>query len=164
MPSFAYVLTEENPQVARAFKKLIDGTPSLRYKLLLYATGMRDGPPGGSSVTQRLERLEEYEATWNTKDTIIQDRGQGSFSSGVFVTCDRQQYELNIRRPASLFSGIPEKTWTVDLSNLDDEGGPNFEHISSYVVDVAQDLLVLTVLPNPPDPEGDDDDDDEQSE
>ncbi|RPD74951.1 hypothetical protein L226DRAFT_571194 [Lentinus tigrinus ALCF2SS1-7] len=135
-------------KVNRAFKTLVDGTPPLRYKYLLYVAGMRDGPPGGSSVSKRLTQLEEYENTWIAKDIPVQHSGlRFTYKGGVFIVLDHQRFQLHIQRPASLFSGIHEKTWTVDLSDLLSKGGPDPELISSYDVDVAQDLLVLTVLP-----------------
>ncbi|RDX57111.1 hypothetical protein OH76DRAFT_1413662 [Lentinus brumalis] len=111
---------------------------------------MRDGPPGGSSILQRLARLEEYESTWRASNIPIREQSSGGDpeSGGLFVTLDRDQHRLDIRRPASFFSGIPEKAWTVDLSELPEHGGPDMRRVRSYgyAVDIAQDLLVLMVL------------------
>ncbi|KAI0696306.1 hypothetical protein C8T65DRAFT_743637 [Cerioporus squamosus] len=150
-------------QVAQAFKTLVDETPSLRYKLLLHATGMRDAPPGGSSVSKRLASLAEYERTWKEGNIPIRRQPNwsrqwgGHWGGGLFITLDRDQFQLDIRRSASFFSGVPEKVWTVDLSEFseqDEEGSDlevnlDLESSRSYhhIVDLAQDLLVLMVLP-----------------
>ncbi|TFK83948.1 hypothetical protein K466DRAFT_665476 [Polyporus arcularius HHB13444] len=139
-------------KVARAFKTLVDKTPSLRYRLLLYAAGMRDGQPaGGSSVLKRLTLLEEYENTWKTGNIPIrQQPSRGHHKhGGLIVTLDCDQSQLDVLRPASFFSGVPERAWHADLSNLLEQGGPDLDpgFGRAYAVDLAQDLLVLMVLP-----------------
>ncbi len=137
-------------QIARGFKTLIDDTPSLRYRLLLHAAGMRDGPGGGLSVFKRIALLEEYEKSWKAGNIPICQRPSGDYEAGgVFMTLDRDQCQLVVRRPASFFSGVPEKAWTMNLSELPEQGGQNaeFDPSSRFAVDLVQDLLVLMELP-----------------
>ncbi len=145
------LLTIERCQVNRAFKTLVDEAPSLRNKLVFHAAGMREGPPGGSSISERLAQLAEYESTWKTGTIPTGQRPSPDYSDagGLFVNLDYDQSQLVIRRPASFFSGVPEKAWIVDLSQLPEQGGPELELLPScsYAVDIAQDLLVLMVLP-----------------
>ncbi|TFK83950.1 hypothetical protein K466DRAFT_589320 [Polyporus arcularius HHB13444] len=112
---------------------------------------MREGPPGGSSISERLAQLAEYENTWKTGTIPTGQRPSPDYSDagGLFVNLDYDQSQLVIRRPASFFSGVPEKAWIVDLSQLPEQGGPELELLPScsYAVDIAQDLLVLMVLP-----------------
>ncbi len=113
---------------------------------------MRDGPPaGGSSVSKRLTLLEEYENTWKTGNIPIrQQPSRGHHKhGGLIVTLDCDESQLDVLRPASFFSGVPERAWHADLSNLLEQGGPDLDpgFGRAYAVDLAQDLLVLMVLP-----------------
>ncbi|TFK90483.1 hypothetical protein K466DRAFT_660756 [Polyporus arcularius HHB13444] len=135
-------------KVARVFKTLINDTPSLRYRLLLHAAGMRAGPRGGLSVLKRIALLEEYEKSWKAGNIPICQRPSGDYEAGgVFMTLGRDQCQLDVRRPASFFSGVPEKAWTINLSELPEQGNAEFDPSSRFAVDLAQDLLVLMELP-----------------
>ncbi|KAI0742465.1 hypothetical protein C8Q80DRAFT_908996 [Daedaleopsis nitida] len=139
-------------QVCRSWKEAIQDTSTLAYKIALVATGMQDGPSGGSSAADRLNNLRKYQETWETDEiphlTLPAPSGFrlffGQDSSDAFAYAPKEGSDgsITVYRPTASFMGTAAKSWRIDtrnyLSIIDD--------IESYAVDVGQDLIVLTKL------------------
>ena len=127
---------------------LVD-TPSVQYKLALCVAAMIDGPPSGLSLSERLEKLNAYMNLWShTPFTLLpivpsspsQPREIRNWPSNHGVLPHAIGNELRLLRPSSSVRGVEERTWTLDLNQLE-------YHFDMCAVDVAQDLLVLSERP-----------------
>ena len=129
-----------------------DNTP-LRYKIDLASSGFRDGPPDGASTVERAQKLAEYRAAWdaNAIPHCIVSPPNGfhlhtsSSSDGVFIYSDNDSM-FWIHAPASILMGVPEQSRFVDLGALFEEKEFAMNTLGSCVVDVAQDLVLVTRL------------------
>lgn len=120
-------------QVCHALDDLVKRTPAVQYKLELGLAGMVDGPAQGVLVGKRLEQLRAYQAAWRENDIPMQT---------VVIPHGAPRPYFKMLRPASVFSGITEESKVFKIEeNLIDEG-----YIQGCVVDVAQDLVVVTKL------------------
>ena len=111
---------------------------------------MKDGTLGGMPTCERFQVLKTYQAAWNAGEQLcrmlIVPTGWRLIETAcdTFVYAQRGGSALRLHRPASLFSGVPEKSWTIDLTRehiASDDTRPNVS-----AVDVGQDLLVVMVL------------------
>ena len=118
---------------------------ALRYRVLLKASGMQDGPSTCKvTVADKLLRLNEYLSFWKTvswKERISLEYPSVRLRSGdyygicgdvfAFYGVDRHQLEF-IQLPSST-RGIPPRAWSHRYQ---------FE-IDAYILCPEQDLLVL---------------------
>jgi hypothetical protein len=106
---------------------------------------MEDGPPGGSNIPARLDRLIRRQAAWDdlkwTEDQSIEMLTGRIWElyGGVLAQATRKDLLL-FRQLPSQYRGIVEKTWTVDISKID---------VRDFTFDNAQSLLVLAEKPRP---------------
>jgi hypothetical protein len=68
LPHMFWLLFElpSHLQVCHALKEAIDSSPLLRYKTLLSACGMRDGPDQSLSLNERIQNLQAYDEARRT--------------------------------------------------------------------------------------------------
>ncbi|OBZ75010.1 hypothetical protein A0H81_05604 [Grifola frondosa] len=74
-------------RVCRFLSELIEDAVELRYKIALGMAGLEDGPPGGLTIAERLERVEKYQDAWRnlnfTTSSPISSRLEKPHSGGV---------------------------------------------------------------------------------
>ncbi|KAI0707280.1 hypothetical protein C8Q76DRAFT_149371 [Earliella scabrosa] len=138
-------------KVCALWGALIGDTTELQYAIALAFSGMTDGTLGdGMPTCERFQVLKTYQAAWNTGEQLCRmlviPTGWRLIETAcdTFVYAQRGGSALRLHRPASLFSGVPEKSWTIDLARehiASDDTRPNVS-----AVDVGQDLLVVMVL------------------
>lgn len=104
---------------------------------------MDDGPPGRFSPSSRLERLRRHQYAWDTlkwtTDTKF-DMMTGhvwELYGGVLAQAEEGR-RLSFRQLPSSHRGIEEKSWLVDISDID---------LRDFSMDPSQDLLVIAEKP-----------------
>jgi len=65
-----HVLTHLSCQVSRAFADLISTSPSLEYRLELFAAGLVENPHFSCSLEEGRRRVKEYVTVWENLDTV----------------------------------------------------------------------------------------------
>ena len=122
--------------------------PELQYKIELAISGMVNGPPDGPPLLDRLQSLRQYREAWEAGDLPIKvispPRGSEWRGTAGVVVYFSSASTLVIHRPASTFSGVTEKTWTITPACLNLPTS-HFEP-GLIVVDVSQDLVILTKI------------------
>ncbi|KAI0351049.1 hypothetical protein OH77DRAFT_1430272 [Trametes cingulata] len=131
----------------RVLAQLIDETVELQYKLELALAGMIDGPPSNVCVSDRLDALRAYRASW--KSGLGEHPARGISHNGAcirrinatsFVYSDRQAGTFTLHVPAAPFFGVPGRVetyagWERVSSNPD---------MKNYNVSPSDDLLVYS--------------------
>ena len=149
-----YRISEAKPrmQVSRALQHVVQTDVLLQYKVELAIGGMVDGPPGGIPISERLRRLRACNQAWASGTHTWE---AASYSEVWLPTCRRwgfrsssdgslsyllqhdHGFELYVYSPPCPSAGRISQQWKIPLGQLD-------EFDVSAVVDVAQDLIVLT--------------------
>ncbi|KAI0752324.1 hypothetical protein C8Q80DRAFT_442137 [Daedaleopsis nitida] len=139
-------------KVCHLWKNIVENTSSLQYKIGLASAGMKDGPPGRSSTRERSALLRKYQETWSSANGVSHrtlsippnSRVVEVIGDAFVYVVEEQGYQpvFYLCQLASFFTGVPEKTWKVDVRDHFE----SHEDIASYAVDVAQDLVVVTML------------------
>lgn len=105
---------------------------------------MEDGLSSSLCAADRLERLNQRQAAWDeltwAEDKCIETlTGQvWELYGGVLALSTADRRTLSFRQLPSHHRGIEEKTWTVDVSNL---------NLRDFTIDPSQDLLVIVGRP-----------------
>ncbi|CAL1697466.1 unnamed protein product [Somion occarium] len=129
-------------QVCKLLRRIIDGTPSLQYKILLAATGMDDMKTYSLSAAKKLAKLRQYEAAWadlfsprpyKSSIPILGEPGW-EFFGGVFAQF-LDEHTIQFIRPRFHIRGVKEDMWALSLSLS----------LSSFYMDPYQDLLMVVV-------------------
>lgn len=121
----------------------MDDLSVIQYKIELLATGMEDGPPGGLSPAQRLEKLRKYQDAWRTlrmsrKDEVKMLSGQvWELYGGVFAQ-GRGSRAIKFWQLPSVIRGVKEEEWEHDDLGI---------NIRDFGMDPSQDLLVMIERP-----------------
>ncbi|KAI0632652.1 hypothetical protein C8Q77DRAFT_1118818 [Trametes polyzona] len=113
-------------QVCGLFASLLKAS-TIRYRISLARSGMVPaGPAGRISSNVGILQLEDYHRSWATAE-FVEDAGPGSpvdtqhkcinFSGQAIPFVVGSQ--LQVYRPASAARGIPSRTWTFELEQID---------------------------------------------
>ncbi|KAI0641772.1 hypothetical protein C8Q79DRAFT_989317 [Trametes meyenii] len=134
-------------RVCRVFRRFIEESPCLDYKIELAAASLVDHPPPGGHtipVSERVERVRRYREAWTylyPSDPITLLQGVKTtrwhfHPSGLFVFVTLSGDLSFVRLPSPL-DPFTESRWTVPLQ------GRLPYRLSEFAVDPAQDLLVV---------------------
>ncbi|KAI0323546.1 hypothetical protein GY45DRAFT_1376251 [Cubamyces sp. BRFM 1775] len=127
---------------------IIERTPAVQYKLQLGLAGMVDGPDNVAPVAKRLQQLHAYQAASLSGTLPIQitsysaEQDWHNYHDETYIR--GETVRLKLSRPASAFTGIPEKELGC-LNYQDHIPDPDFE-IGNCTVDTDQDLMAVTQL------------------
>ena len=122
-------------------RSLIDDTAQIQYAIELAVAGAVDGPPGGLTVIDRLNRLRTHQSAWDTmtwsQDSFIKRiRGHvWELYGGVLAQCNSANAFLFWQLP-SASRGIEAKQWTICPDEREVK-------IRDFTIDPSQDLLVI---------------------
>ena len=139
-------------QTCHALAEVIERTPVLVYKISLGRAAMVDNRSSACtmSIVDRLKKLRAYVKSRDAVALPVIDRSgmnmliPPTVSGGLEVR--GPVGATAVVRRACEHTGIPARTWTVDVA----KGVDTDEYIESLVVDAGQDLVVVTTL----EPEG----------
>jgi hypothetical protein len=123
------------------FRSLIDDTAQIQYAIELEVAGAVDGPPGGLTVIDRLNRLRGYQSAWDTmawaQDSFVKKiRGHvWELYGGVLAQCSSSNAFV-FRQLPSASRDIEAKQWTVRRVWGEVK-------VRDFTIDPSQDLLVI---------------------
>ncbi|OBZ74640.1 hypothetical protein A0H81_05613 [Grifola frondosa] len=132
-------------RVCRFLAELIANAMQLRYKTALGMAGLEDGPPGGLTTAERLERVEKYQDAWrdvsfSTSFPVLSRMApgvnpkshSGGVCSGLTATGD-----VELCQTGSPIRGQQEMHWMLT------RGATGLAAMRICDVDCSQDLVVL---------------------
>jgi len=130
-------------RVCRLFHMLVHDCTALQYCIELAVAGMEDGPPSSVSAAERLNRLRQYKAAWDSlkwvRDETIDMSGHlWELYGGVLAQYDSVGQSLNFRQLPSDSRGIECQVWSVEILGT---------RLRDFAMDPSQDLLVLIENP-----------------
>ncbi|KAH8099920.1 hypothetical protein BXZ70DRAFT_1065024 [Cristinia sonorae] len=144
-------------QVCRKFNGLICNSISIQYRIELVIDGLEDGPPGGKSISDRLETLRSRRSAWTamqpTYERVIEFQipnamnicpriaTRGHFAWVAWAN-DSEQAHLHILQVPSVYRGIPEKEWVIE-GGVGNGDGVSFASAECVAIEPDEDLLVV---------------------
>ncbi|KAH8077898.1 hypothetical protein BXZ70DRAFT_693506 [Cristinia sonorae] len=128
--------------VSKLFHEVITNSTAIQYKIELAVDGFQDGPPGGMSVSERLQALRNRRLAWSTLSPsgtrIITARKAHWIceASGHIAWLD-EDLKLHVWEVPSVFRGIKGKEWVVSSPHVD------FDRAVDVAMDPDEDVLVV---------------------
>ncbi|KAK7679978.1 hypothetical protein QCA50_016924 [Cerrena zonata] len=128
-------------QVCKTLERLVNGVPSLRYRIELEATGMTDNEFHPWSPREKLARLRRYEQAWAdffpskvSKSVIPLSEETGWEWYGGILATTLGDHTVHFFQPGSRTRAIPRKSWILDFALS----------VGTMHMDTYQELIILT--------------------
>jgi len=111
-------------EVNHGFNDFIQASPYLKYRVDLFAAGLKDNPTVNLSLANKHRALDEYRAKWGAFGSIqkrerkIDGFTSGSLQargSGVFGFVPVWERSIRFMTLESVSRGIPQKEWQIPL-------------------------------------------------
>ena len=126
--------------MCKSFYRIINGIPSLLYRIELAAAGMQDVPQVPLCPAKKLEMLRTYQRafcnpTWTSFSRLLLvpfGLDDWKLPSGILAQ-DNDGWEISFTKLGSSILEIPEAKWTLQFN----------QKFTSYSVEPSQDLLML---------------------
>ena len=108
-------------QVCKHFRKLVEGSIGIQYRIECAVYGVVDGDTDAFPVRERLSRLRGLQKAWRsgkyTQKLHItipdEDKGSPTILSGSILAHMEGKRSVHITQIPSKFRDIPEKKWVV---------------------------------------------------
>ena len=147
-------------QVCNVLERLIRDSMALQYKIELAINGMVDGPPGGLTLSQKLEKLREHHTKlrmgafsdsgteYASPAGTLQISATGNFSQEVYPAFGSSIATVNVRRTEKVIDihdthEYPDSSQSMRHWNLSFDALSIKHELRSVSADAGQDLVVI---------------------